>query len=353
MQLSASLTDIDIAWVDGVSGKEMATSAVPPALFDPDMQGLTGRAQVGSWRGHMNTIRQIVREGLGSALVLEDDVDWDVNIVAQLQQFANASIELLQKLNSRQHNETTLVCSDSPYGEGWDILWLGHCGGWIPPAEFNQYNSIISSDSTVPPPIAIQDMLNGVRADSGPCAAHAGRDPTHMACKSPRLLPHQRIVQIKSSPICSFAYALSQKGARKALLHLGGSALPDIKASFDTMLTEVCRGEKDVFGGEETKCLTVSPPYFVHHRARGAASGDSDITPLQGDETQGSREIGFTKGVVFSTRLNARNLIEGREAESQYIWIDERTKWRCKHQDEYRGGQNFTSITYKPGLGGL
>jgi hypothetical protein len=353
MQLAASLTNLNITWVDGVDGEEMGAAEIPPAFFDPAMYDLTKRTQIGSWRGHMNAIRRVVDENLQSALILEDDVDWDVNIIAQLQQFANASIALLENLKERPGNGSEPAISTSPYGDGWDILWLGHCGGWIPPADYRQYNTIISSDSTVPPSIGIFDMLNGVRrADSGSCAAHRGRDPNRVTCDSPRLLPDQRIVQVRTSPICSFAYALSQKGARKALLYLGGPALADIKASFDTILTEVCRGQRDISGGEETTCLTVSPPYFVHHHTRGSATGDSDMSSLDEKDRNVTTDMGFTKGIVFSTRLNAANLIEGREAESQYIWTNERTGWRFRHRDEYHGGQNEKNAAYKAGVVG-
>jgi hypothetical protein len=159
-------------------------------------------------------------------------------------------------------------------------------------------------------------------------------------------------VQIKASPVCSFAYALTQTGARKAMLNLGGPALTDIKASFDTMFTEACRGEKDISGSEPTTCLTVSPPYFVHHRARGSATSDYDISPPDEKDRNVTREMGFSEGIVFSTRLNARNLIEGREPESQYTWANEWTGWRFKHQDEYRGGKNEKNPAYQAGVVG-
>jgi hypothetical protein len=86
---------------------------------------------------------------------MEDDVDWDVRIREQLHDFALSSRALIQPLQGRPGKSkyadptypnpmegspkklpdmdfyrlpTTINPSDSPYGDGWDVLWLGHCG---------------------------------------------------------------------------------------------------------------------------------------------------------------------------------------------------------------------------------
>lgn len=41
---------------------------------------LVGRPPMGIWRAHANAWRHIIDNNLESALIIEDDVDWDVNI---------------------------------------------------------------------------------------------------------------------------------------------------------------------------------------------------------------------------------------------------------------------------------
>lgn len=64
------------------------------------------------WTLSLLSVR-IVGQGLRTALVLEDDVDWDISIKSQLQTFALA----VRTLQGTAHTHT-----QSPYGDEWDIL---------------------------------------------------------------------------------------------------------------------------------------------------------------------------------------------------------------------------------------
>lgn len=86
------------------------------------------------------TYSSIVEEGIGSGIILEDNADWDVNIKTQLQSFALA-VRALQG--------TTNTKTFSPYGDDWDILWLGHCGLECK-TDLPYYQS--ANDPTVPEP---------------------------------------------------------------------------------------------------------------------------------------------------------------------------------------------------------
>jgi hypothetical protein len=127
MELSAALTGLKLTWSDGVQGDTMNPKAVPPVHTDPDPAArMKLDAEVGCWRGHMNILQKIVKEGLGSALILEDDADWDVRIEQQMQQFAVATQDVLAQ-KPRSANPTR-PHHDSPYGDDWDLFWIGHLG---------------------------------------------------------------------------------------------------------------------------------------------------------------------------------------------------------------------------------
>lgn len=125
---------------------------------------------------------------------------------------------------------------------------------------------------------------------------------------------HTRWVHRAGGPICTFAYALSQAGARKVLYALsvdreGGGA-------FDNILADFCRdGTSGNPDGMRAQCLAVTPPLFYHHRAKGSASGDSDILDHSVDQ---DRVKGQTENIVWSARNNIRNMLLGLEMEDQF-----------------------------------
>lgn len=76
-----------------------------------DLPGSTG-----CWLGHLHALRHFLSTKQATALVLEDDADWDVAIQAQVVR----AQEYLRKL--------TVPVTDYLWGTEWDVLYLGHCG---------------------------------------------------------------------------------------------------------------------------------------------------------------------------------------------------------------------------------
>ncbi|POS79976.1 hypothetical protein DHEL01_v201618 [Diaporthe helianthi] len=303
LALTAALTGFHVDFVDGVRGESIPDKAVP---FGIDRHALM-EANLGSWRGHMNAVRRIVEEDLESALIMEDDMDWDVRLRSQLEEVAKGARELLHvgHPNSKE-------VPHSPYGDKWDVLWVGHCGEPFPEfldenkgkpldhpgLRYMKHKYVIENDPTVPPPEHTTGLVD--------FAAH----------------PHTRWVHITAAPMCTFAYALSQQGARKVLFDL---SVDRLAGAFDNALAGLCRrsvaavGEegvdKGVDRGLNTKCVSVTPPVFFHHKAKGRVAGDSDIHAGEGDEV---RDKGTTENIVWSARNNIRNMIMGTEMESQF-----------------------------------
>ncbi|KUI74014.1 Procollagen galactosyltransferase 1 [Cytospora mali] len=296
LTLTAALTGFHVEFVDGVRGETIPDKAVPIGV---DRHALM-ETNLGSWRGHMNAIRRVVEEDLESALIMEDDMDWDVRLRSQLQDIARGSRTLLGS-QADPH---------SPYGDGWDVLWIGHCGEPFPETldenkekpddhpgiQYMKTKYVIQNDPTVPPP----DRTTGFQD----FRAH----------------PNTRWVHISGAPICTFAYAVSQRGARKLLFDL---SVDHLLGAYDNALAGLCRravsavGEENPEGdrGLDTKCISVTPPVFFHHKARGPIAGDSDIQNVGGDEF---REKGSTENIMWSARNNIRNMIMGTEMENQF-----------------------------------
>ena len=257
---------------------------------------------------------RMVEQNVASALILEDDADWDLRIKSQMQDFAKAARLLVQPLlgtsnqfldptypqpiagqqpqNFEIGKNITAEPSTSPYGDidRWDLFWLGHCGCRFPRA--SDVNSplgraIIPNDETVPEPQHI-----------------------HMQFGDQELIdqypPHTRVVSRARKNTCTLGYGISLPGARRLLYELG---VRKMTGPTDIMFRSVCDG---VNGRRMRTCLTVQPQLFQHHRPVGDKSTFSDIS----DHGTEYNNQAFTRNVRWSTRLNFPKLIDG---ETDYI----------------------------------
>jgi hypothetical protein len=215
-------------------------------------------------------LASIIENNLATAFIMEDDVDWDIRLLSQLPEFAKGVRSLSDiPLAEPQY---------SPYGDDWDILWPGHCGDILPKNDNRRY--IIENDETVAPK-AHQPWLRGLKD----------------------LPEHTRMVHKAGSPICTFGYAVSYRGAQKILMALAIKAGANL--AIDNGLAYLCRD-----GYLNMKCYSVEPQLFQHHRPAGSVSKDSDINVGTSTEV---RKKGVTDFIVLSARLNLEQVITGSE----------------------------------------
>lgn len=206
--------------------------------------------------------------------MLEDDADWDVHIKDQLLEFARGA-KALQGLDSPAN-------SRSPYGDDWDLLWVGHCraGSGF---EDEQDMWIIDDDLTVPP-----------------------RNHRHAKWRNewepePIQRNNTRVVVKTHGGMCTYGYAVSQRGARKLLAAL---SIQSQNNPVDVSMSALCR-ERLV---KPFQCYAPYPPLFASHRPAGPSSRDSEIRE-KGDKWHNA----FSFDIVYSTAMNIMGLVEGRE----------------------------------------
>jgi GR25 family glycosyltransferase involved in LPS biosynthesis len=197
----------------------------------------------------MNMWHKMVKENIGSALIMEDDADWDVHIVQQMQQFADVSRGFLAKDPNSLWRWKKRTPTGSPYGEGWDLLWIGHCGGSATPnltesnPNYVDHVAIIRDETTVPPGWDMKGLVHSMDPNgSYTCSAHKGMSmPPGIVCDSPWLADNERLLQERTAPLCTTGYAISLQGARKLLARLGGLSLDDIRITIDQEMAGMCR----------------------------------------------------------------------------------------------------------------
>lgn len=259
---------------------------------------------------------RIVEQNLSSALVLEDDADWDIRIKHQMRNFAKASRLLVQPLSGTtdqfldptypqpddKHREildldinsaSTGTTTTSPYGDldRWDMLWLGHCGcrfPWLEDKNVPLARAVIPNDPTVP-------ARHSINIEFG---------DTQLLDQYP---DYTRVVARSRINTCTLGYALSQAGARNLLYQVG---ISKIDGTFDMMMRSACDGSS---GRESMICLSPQPALFNHFRPVGDRSSWSNIGEGAGE---GYNEVASSTNIRWATRVNLPRLVKG---EREYI----------------------------------
>ena len=203
-----------------------------------------------------------MKQNYSTALILEDDADWDVAIRQQTPQIANA-------IRSLSHGVI------GPWGFNWEYLGLGHCGaGKVEDGTF-----FVIQDSTTGPSNEFT-TLNGPDRE---------------------LKNHTRFVHETKGTICTFGYAVTRHGAHKLIKRLSGSGQP-----LDLDYSMFCNG-----GG--LNCYAVTPEIIHHQRWTGhrITSGGT----LHGALEEGETEQKFTLNIKNSARCNSEpDVVKARAA---------------------------------------
>lgn len=302
LSLASKVSNITIEYVNGVRAGSIDRESLPADYSESLSEGV-----LSAWRAHLNVLRKCVLAGsqhhlhlpllinpqriidqdVSSALILEDDVDWDVRLKSLLYEFAGstnalASTDLetadwgsLPEFPAPQH---------SPYGDSWDAMWLGHCGMQLP-----RKNLVLHQDD---PSVPQHQYLKSWDVSK----------PTPLS-EYPQ---HTRaIFRPPIGGTCSLAYAVTQSAARRLLYDIGIDKLDD---PYDIMLRNWCERPQSV-------CMGVLPQLFDHFRRKGPVGADSDINS-NGDEV---RETSYSNNIRWSVQKNLRKMLQGTDTyEDQY-----------------------------------
>ena len=164
---------------------------------------------------------RVVDSGYTSALILEDDADWDLTLKSQLRDFAHAA----RNIESRRHvlNGPLRSTNQSltPYGSTWDLLPIGICAN--------------------PPGPADAEIIPGVEGEQ------------------------HYVYPVDGGIACTYAYGVSKQSARLLLEYLEDTNCPT-----DIAISNFC-------ANPNINCLIVWPMLISSHKAAGSQSKDSDI----------------------------------------------------------------------------
>lgn len=230
---------------------------------------------------------------------MEDDADWDVKIHEQAALVAEAVRNLtVPKTETREW----------PWGEDWDVIWLGHCGERLPYEDEDDAGDVIEEESgeaeqneslevKVKAPTTAEKKME--RRSPLPPGMVPGEDdyitlydptlPPTIGSYDPRMSgdsQETRWVQHAAGPICTFAYAVTGASVARMLAMKHGN-----EQAFDLWMHTRCRNR-------ELRCFTVNPEMFHHHIAAGLPSSLVN----EGQVDNGGKN--YTENIMYSARCN-------------------------------------------------
>ncbi|KAF4548867.1 Hypothetical protein D9617_25g061970 [Elsinoe fawcettii] len=194
-----------------------------------------------AWLSHHYILEWFLKSNHDTILIMEDDMDWDIRLrTVQIPRAAAAIRSLLQPATSYWGDTAA-----------WDVLYLGHCGDWLQKLEVG-FDTLSPSNLTSRPHVIYQDPTLPLRDALHPF--------TQKFLRQVKLRQHQRAIHASGHPLCTFAYAVNRRAAKKILTEIAPIDRPESFA-FDAAMLLGCQHRG-------LKCFTVNPEIFHHTKGK-------------------------------------------------------------------------------------
>lgn len=243
-----------------------------PQWSDDDLNALKAdsgsritRGSALAWLGHLNALRWFLDSGLDTALILEDDVDWDIHL-------RTIQVPLASE------NLRSLLDSDRSYWSDlskWEILYLGHCGDFFDADKFDDLQHRVYQDDTLLPHRRMhshtKDFLDKLGLEEG-----------------------QRIIHRSKWPLCTFGYAVTRASAHRILNDLAAKETEGGCEAFDVRILEACR---DL----DYQCYSANPELFHHISAPSEIADVNEGIDSTG-RLQSQKSVGGTTNIACGAR---------------------------------------------------
>ena len=254
---------------------------------------------------------RIIHENITSALIMESDVDWDMRIKQSMVGVGKGAKAIADwpfdpdppspSLGKSRHPKDISVSQPRPYGEKWDLLWIGHCG-----SSANGDGRIYAFNDSAAP-----DEDHAWAYGNRPAEGHRPEGT--------------RIVYQLDTTVCTTSYAISNQGAHKfeEIFHEANSPI-------DLKIWDACANNPRL------ACLAVWPQII------SMAESKSNIKHTEGGLSFGheitEEKIIAGKSIQVSSRVNA-NLGLGDKGPEGWKWEwkpGEKTEERLQKEQEER-----------------
>lgn len=264
----------DVEFVDGIAGQDI----FPELAHDRHKQGKFGAAEA-----HARLWRRILKDGVRTALILEDDVDFHVDIKNQLLRIQKPLLHLITSLKGKESYSDP---QDPWSSTHWDQLWLGTEVEW-------GWKEDKLPKGMSPPYVAYKDPTRPKLMDKDYIEVfdtYGLEKHDNDSDSSERL----RVFQASRNSWALSGYAMTREGAQKAL-YMNAHKFWVEHIDFDMM--QLCRNGI-------SREFTVVPPIFQQRK------------PLEGEDSERAgqfsshQQIGGKLGRTASITNTAREHLE-------------------------------------------
>ncbi|KAG6007581.1 hypothetical protein E4U21_005779 [Claviceps maximensis] len=275
MSMLASSTNVSITLQPGAIGKDIPDKAKPRG-------GENLRpAQLGCWRSHADLWKKMIDENIQTAMIVEDDADWDMDIHDIFERFSRH----MKTTKLGKHTRTSYEKKHAPYGLEWDLIYTGSC--WDIPRKENPHKHETYADPSAP-------NSNEMSGAYGQQLQHWGitvNENTRVRALAPSWYS-----------VCTIGYAVTLKGARKLLYNVGNG--DSLEGPVDlAMISAIQKGK--------ISALTVVPPFITPWR-KGTKT-DSDITEPT-EEEKNQVEPAGSENLKTGGRKTLQTLLGGQKS---------------------------------------
>ncbi|KAF2814092.1 uncharacterized protein BDZ99DRAFT_380318 [Mytilinidion resinicola] len=275
LSLMAAASGLKLTMIEGVDGDTISHKAEPDGLPEK-MRG----SRLGCWRAHANAWRYVIDNNLGSALILEDDVDWDMNI-REVMGLWNWQLKYNNTIRWGQDVKKGWS-EECPYGCDWDELFMGQCANKPNDERLDLHQTYYDPNGP-----KLEDNLDTFKKEI--TQVWNMTQPDQMRITSPTF-----------KPLCLQGYSLSHRGAMRMLYHNGGylglAAPIDLEIAWRT-------AEGKLSG------YTLTPPAISAWRVGGGKDSDNDPVTDKEEIKASGNSGGKSFGLKKSVRKNLEALL--------------------------------------------
>lgn len=281
VQLISTVAGIQIKVVEMHDGKLLNKYYMRPVLSSIPPNDV----EKGRWRSHLDTWWSFLDDEIETALFLEDDVDFGLDLRVSL---ANLRKPLLEM--ARLHTGVSRMNQARVLPGDWQLLWLGACEEkvWelLKDAQ-DHWSGISYAETKGPEHYKVHSNFQNI-LDAYPL----GKKPSYSG--------YARVLQKTNFARCSTAYALTRQGAIDLLYSL----TRDPKSTIDEEMSTKAR-----LGLVQS--YTVVPPLMAAWKIQGS-SIDESLIESQSKQEPLNPSIGSSDNIAAqqSIRRNLRVLIE-------------------------------------------
>lgn len=305
--MMSRIQGINMSFIKARTPPELKQSGLPWQSKEFQEQRQT---EVALWRGHMDAIQAILENDLGSALILEDDSDWDIDLKYQLAQLHQPFATVLNSFNkSADANIISSTKQDPWLSTEWDVINFGTCLD----QPFGENDHIGEVDPAHPPLVAYQDKTLDYLEDTFEQNLNIMNTYNYTVpsqnqpnAQETNGMKHRRLAILTNKAVCLNGYAVSRKGAIKLLYHYSKG----ITAPIDLAYAELSNKGMIRSWSIVPAIMTQWKIKDANHRNSDKFFPDAGKFQQEAEATNHNPWVGFAPSIKNSARMYIKDLVE-------------------------------------------